>query len=433
MVTLQRHRTAWIPVTEDERAEVRAELDVVLSHPHFAHSKRYPALLRYLVQHTLDGDVSRIKERTLGIEVFGRPATYDTTNDTVVRFTAGEVRRRLATFYLQHEDHTIHIALPTGSYVPEFLRAEEAADLPKTASTSRLELEHQDSRVAVTLSEEPTQAVLLPATGVTLPPVSGPASALRASTRRRFWAMVAVCVLILLAAVDAAWKLHSRQAPPTAVDRFWRPLTHDQRAPLLIAGGNIFSNNPYSGTETATREVDYPFVSMQIAFAMSRTSAILQREGGAAEIQAASATTLNDLRDHPLVLIGGYNNVWTSRLTERLPLHFAPVPAAVIVEQGGEGRQWQRDRTLPYGSADDFALIGQFRDTITGNLVVLMAGIGRNGSEAAAQFLTDERRLQSLQQAAGQSLDGRNFEAVLRVPVIQGRTGSPTILAVRSW
>ena len=67
-----------------------------------------------------------LKERTLGVEVFDRPPTYDTNTDTVVRYTAGEVRKRLLLYYSEHGRHNgIRISLPAGSYVAEFLHGHD--------------------------------------------------------------------------------------------------------------------------------------------------------------------------------------------------------------------------------------------------------------------------------------------------------------------
>src|SRR6202012_5951026 len=88
--------------------------------------KRYPALLRYIVEKTLDGEADHLKERTLGVEVFARQSAYDTNADTVVPYTACEVRKRLSLYY--HElglKPAIQISLPAGSYVPEFLHPAE--------------------------------------------------------------------------------------------------------------------------------------------------------------------------------------------------------------------------------------------------------------------------------------------------------------------
>ena len=89
----------WIPATPVDRAAVQAELERVLSDPHFSSSKRYPSFLRFVVSNTLAGHTDLLKERVLGLEVFGRPANYDTTTDPIVRVTAAEIRKRLEQYY----------------------------------------------------------------------------------------------------------------------------------------------------------------------------------------------------------------------------------------------------------------------------------------------------------------------------------------------
>src|ERR1700693_5585630 len=103
------------------RAEIRTQLTLLLASPLFNHSKHYPSLLRYVVNETIEGRGGHLKERALGVEVFGRDADYDTNADPVVRTSACEVRTRIAQYYHEpgHEVE-IRIALPAGSYVPEF-------------------------------------------------------------------------------------------------------------------------------------------------------------------------------------------------------------------------------------------------------------------------------------------------------------------------
>src|SRR3984885_3671941 len=120
---------AWHPQTKEDRDGVLRELKKILASPQFANSKRYPALLQYVVENTLEGRLDLLKERTLGVEVFDRPPTYDTNTDTVVRYTAGEVRKRLLLYYLEHgRSSAIRISLPAGSYIPEFLLGQEEAE-----------------------------------------------------------------------------------------------------------------------------------------------------------------------------------------------------------------------------------------------------------------------------------------------------------------
>src|ERR1035437_1347381 len=90
---------AWIPEKDSEKAAVRVQLDRLLANPSFRNSKRYPALLRFVVERVLDGHTDSLKERTLGIEVFHRDPNYNTNEDPVVRTTAVEARKRLAQYY----------------------------------------------------------------------------------------------------------------------------------------------------------------------------------------------------------------------------------------------------------------------------------------------------------------------------------------------
>lgn len=124
-------RDAAHPLSRMDRESILAELQEVLASPHFCNSKRYPALLEYIVEKTLAGEADLLKERTLGVEVFDRPPSYDTNADTVVRYTAGEVRKRLSLYYSElGRRPRVRISLPAGSYVPEFLHEHDRHDHP---------------------------------------------------------------------------------------------------------------------------------------------------------------------------------------------------------------------------------------------------------------------------------------------------------------
>ena len=114
---------AWHPKTESEKQLVRAQLEKIVSDSRFTASKRYPSLLRYIVEQTLAANEDNLKERTLGIEVFHRPADYDTNLDPVVRLCAVEVRKRLVLYY-QSPAHVgeLRIELNPGSYIPVSLQ-----------------------------------------------------------------------------------------------------------------------------------------------------------------------------------------------------------------------------------------------------------------------------------------------------------------------
>lgn len=111
-------------------AAVREELERILASPQFRNSKRHSCFLRLVVEETLDGNSGQLKERTVGVRVFGLDPAYDTSTNPVVRVSAGELRKRLVQYY-HAPDHggELQIDLPPGSYVPEFgLAPVEAAE-----------------------------------------------------------------------------------------------------------------------------------------------------------------------------------------------------------------------------------------------------------------------------------------------------------------
>src|SRR5690242_15281868 len=109
------------PRRAHEEAEVREQLERILASAPFRNSRRSSALLRYAVERTLAGETDALKERTIGMEVFGRTAGYDTAADHIVRSTAGDVRRRLAQYYDENgHGGGLRIDFPSGSYVPHF-------------------------------------------------------------------------------------------------------------------------------------------------------------------------------------------------------------------------------------------------------------------------------------------------------------------------
>jgi hypothetical protein len=82
------------PTDVDRTAPVREELQNVFASDAFKGGKRAQDFLQLVVEHALAGRFDNLRERMLGVEMFGRPVNYDTANDAVVRVKASEVRRR---------------------------------------------------------------------------------------------------------------------------------------------------------------------------------------------------------------------------------------------------------------------------------------------------------------------------------------------------
>ena len=117
-----RERTGRHGTVVVQEALVREELDRVLGSSEFSASKRCQEFLRYVVDKTLAGHADDLKERTIGVELLGRPSSYEPSTDASVRVKAGEVRKRLHLYYNGPGLHDeLRIELPAGGYVPEFL------------------------------------------------------------------------------------------------------------------------------------------------------------------------------------------------------------------------------------------------------------------------------------------------------------------------
>ena len=117
------HAAAIAKINEVARygPELRQHLDEIVNEVAFKGSPRSQEFLKYVVERALRGEFDDLRERAIGVALFGKPAAYDTAEDAVVRVTASDVRKRL----LQHYGKPgavfrFRIDLPSGSYVPEF-------------------------------------------------------------------------------------------------------------------------------------------------------------------------------------------------------------------------------------------------------------------------------------------------------------------------
>jgi len=152
---------------------VQEELERVCGSSHFRTSKRSCEFLAYIVRVALDGRTDSLKERSIGIDLFGRDTSYEPSSDATVRVRANEVRKRLISYYASSAPaagvQAIRIDLPIGSYVPRFLSAAEF--VPRVAH----EGPRPNSPVGASFSGESEHrtAVAVPASfaGQAFPPV----------------------------------------------------------------------------------------------------------------------------------------------------------------------------------------------------------------------------------------------------------------------
>jgi hypothetical protein len=405
--------------TELDRDEIRVQLQRILASPAFQNSKRYAAVLKYIVDQTLQGYGDQLKERTIGIEVFNRTPDYDTATDHVVRSAVGEIRKRLAQYYQSNANGELRIDVLPGSYIPLFRKAEE--DRP-----------HAGGHPAP-----------LPINPVAALPVVEPVPR-RASIGGKWisanWLVPAV--LILGACVTA---LVVGERSRGLLEDFWNPI-FTSRAPVLLCVGNVEGGKRPPDTKpllgpasTLTDFHNSPTETVNIydAYALARFAGLLQANGQQFEFASQSDATFSDLQNGPTILVGLLNNGWTGRLLSNLRFTVdQPTPDKVTIRDRNNpaNADWTIDYATPYlNLSRDYALVLRMVDPKTEQMVVVAAGITMFGTSAAGEFLTSPRELRKLAAIAPPGWQKKNMEIVLSTDVIDGSSGPPRIVAAQFW
>src|ERR1700723_963246 len=105
--------------TEQDIELFQQHLKEVIEGAAFKASQRSGQFLKYIVDQAIAGHFESLKERIIGVELFGRSPSYDTGEDAIVRVTASDVRKRLLQHYgLYGTTSKFRIGLPIGSYIP---------------------------------------------------------------------------------------------------------------------------------------------------------------------------------------------------------------------------------------------------------------------------------------------------------------------------
>jgi hypothetical protein len=407
-----------LPISEEDRSAVREQLERILASPGFRNSRKYPAFLRYIVEHTLNGKADHLKERTLGVEVFGRHPEYDTSVDPVVRVVAAEVRNRIGRYY--YESATpgeLLLDLHSGTYVPRFAIPDRTADPHPAAESAAL---------------EPLSA---PQSVVELPIVKRPAPQVRFwRVNRRAWYIGAV-LSIIVAVGTAVWLTRPRT---TAVAQFWGPILDSPGPVLLVTGGgaswipelSVLPAGTPAGTASLSidEQQSVDLVALSDASTLAGVAGILRSYRKAYLIRPSKVMDLPQLRSGSAVLIGALNNPWTLRLTANLRFEFIRDLATNtnwIQDHKSSGMgDWKVVTTTPYMLVtEDWAVISRFRDP----------GLSRWGTIAAGEFLTNPIYLEELARRAPANWERKNLQAVIATKVINGQPGPPRILATEFW
>ena len=414
-------------ISESRKAAILWELEKVLNSHAFRGTKRTKQFLSYVVEQTLEGHADLLKERSIGVEVFHRPASYSTGDDGVVRVKAMEVRRRLLQYYHEQGDSSaIRIELPVGSYVPEF---------------------HDNLGAPTIASEAP-----------------------RLAGNRRWLRLVTVTVLALgvaLALVLIKTRAHFGKSRESALDQFWSPVFASSQ-PVLICLAKPVLYRPsielyqqFSKTHPGTFQTEVerlnsllpldpdaelrwrdmvPYTDFGVAqgdvYAAFQVTAFLARHQKTSVVRIGENYSFEDLRSSPAVLVGAYSNRWTLQMTSNLPIGFAENDRALWIEERTPARRiWYfHVGSGPHGEGtEDFGLVARLLDSKTGQAVVAAAGIAAMGSQAAGEFITNPRFFAEGLKTAPADWQKKNLEVVVQTSVVDNLAGPPRVIATYFW
>jgi hypothetical protein len=396
------------------KSEVLAELDRILESHHFRTSKKCSRFLRHIVEACLDGRVDCLKERTLGVDVFHREPHYDTNQDPIVRGTAGEVRKRLAQYYVEAPSTGLRLTLPPGSYVPEVHTA--TADPPKAR-------------------EAPPWA------------------------RKRFdWMSIAAASAALCGLTTCVWLV----IRPTSVDRFWAPVTAGKNVLVCMGQPQLYTfksdtarvlnswfeaGKDNQGTPPTVAPVPLnqvvpmwdSSVALSDAQAFGRLAHLLAKKKVQVDLRGERSVSLSDLRGKPSVLIGAYDNEWTLSLAADLRFYFDTDERAhtqiIRDKQNPKATDWKLVDAWPPGRDinKDYALVTRVVNRTTERPVVILGGIAQYGTQAAAEFVTQPSYFDQVLAHAPADWDRKNMQMVISTRVLAGVSGPPTLVAAYFW
>jgi hypothetical protein len=397
----------------------------------FRKSRRLQDFLLFVCERALHDSECLVHEQEIGTAVFGRPADFDSSHDTLVRVQASQLRKRLQQYFSSEgADEAVVIEVPKGRYTPVF-RQREA--LPRV---------------------EPLRPVPAPARKP-IPRKTLAWGALGA-------ALAASCLWLLFENRQLEQRLNAGLGPQPAVDRLWQQMFgHGQHAYLVVADGTYtmfqdliqrqLSPTDYQRQKFrslaearisdpatlgfAARLMNRQFTSIADANLVHRVGLLNGAHGITTEVILARDASPSHFRSHNAILSGSRRaNPWVELFEERLNFR------SRFDEEGR--RSYFENMSPRAGEEASYEVTwdrqGYCRVAYLPNLdgtgsVLLISGTDMGSSDAGAQFITSERWVGELRSALG--LRGRQpvpyFEALLRTELVLTTAGAFEMVAHR--
>lgn len=421
-------------------SEIQEALAEMMTSIPFRASKQSQELLQYIVDKSLSGHAELLKERVIGIEVFGRRPDYDTNADPVVRARVGEVRKRLALYYQTEPGTALRISIPHGSFRAVFERVERVPLQPLPEASADVSLVRNTAEAVI--SPQVHQEDI--------------------GHARRWWPgfrshllWIAIAPLLVM----LAWAMKRDLFSPElrAFNHFWSPVLDNPHPVLIYVGGNAvyqlspsyldsyYRQHPENLPKEMSLEtyIQWPpgtkidaqdlisakdtFVTVGDVAAITKIESLLVHRNRQFDIRYGDDVTYGDLRESPTILVGAHNNSWTLAMTGNLRYVFSGRDA--IVDRSDPRKRWTANASF----TEDYAVVSRVVNSRTSTTVITVAGVGYAGTQAAAEFLTNQQSLSALVKSFPRGWDKNNIQVVLHTSVTNGLPGTPDVVVTYCW
>lgn len=426
----------------------------------FRGSDRCKQFLLYIVSQATTGNFKSLKERVIGVEVFGRSPDYNTSEDAIVRVTASDVRKRLQQHYRKNGAPGFHISVPVGSYIPEIIATSELTGNPLDSQKAR-EPQFDPFRSPAGVPSHPAPP---PGNAFTsaaeAPQASNPETAFSQSRlrprTRSFLQVLAVLIALLVPLNLLVWSIatkHSSRTRTAALATLpWSALFTSPRSTYIITSDpEIVSIQSMTGSRiTLSDYVNQDFIPERSALSAQSREILLntlhhdwappgdiriavnlaelaESSSRTISVQPAAKTRISDLKtDDNFILLGSpRSNPWVSLFNDRLDFQFFTPPGTENEEiRNTHPRQNEQSIYIPTtGTAgESYAIVAFVPNADQAGQVLILAGATGQGTDAAGSLITDLPRLSQALQNCGISPSGplKHFEFLLRVSVMAG-------------
>jgi hypothetical protein len=390
------------PVLSLEPEAIRFQLAQILASPEFRASQRCQEFLRFVVEQSLAGHADALKERTIGVEAFGRAADYETNLDGVVRIKASEVRKRLSLYYAgSGKEARVVIGLPVGTYVPHFSITSGDGSPANAAAISGSQVTHSGG-----------------------------------SKSRAPRSMLGIALIAIVAAAAlslSAYWWHSYHAS-SVLSEFWEPILRAP-GPVLIAAAYVpvYAHDariPNNQGELILMPDQY--VGGGDLVAAARVAGMLGRLGRTSEVRVGNAISFQDLRNSPTVLVGYSSTQWKD-LTQDFRFYVDDSDRGMIRDNGKPTEWYPHNINRDFHTDEDYAVISRAFLPQTHSMLVLISGCTQYGTEGAADLITHPELLAGALRQAPAGWQHKNLQVVIRMRVIANAAASPEVVAVHFW